>query len=303
MDCSQCGARAVVFLRYAGRHLCGDHLAVFVERRAQKEVREQLRLDGHARIAVGLSGGKDSSVAMVLLHKFLARRPDVELVAVTVDEGIDGYRPPALEFAVRLCDELGVEHNVARYSEAYGHGMDEVVSLDPEAIPCSYCGVFRRSLLNREARRLEADYLATGLNLDDTAQSAFMNFARNDMERTARMGPHADVQPGLIPRVQPLLRVPEKEVYLYATIRGIPFHDAVCPYAERAQRGLYREVLARLEERSPGTRHAMLGSHEVMRSALRMASPPVELSTCSECGEPTLGDLCRACALVQRLQA
>jgi uncharacterized protein (TIGR00269 family) len=274
-----------------------------VEKRARKELRRQLRLKGSTRLAVGLSGGKDSSVVLALVHSILGSRPDVEILAVTVDEGIGDYRPPGIESASRLCEELGVEHHVARCKDAFGYGMDEVVAMDERAIPCSYCGVFRRSLLNREARRLEAGYLVMGLNLDDTAQSALMNFVRNDLERMARMGPHDTVQEALVPRVQPLRTVPEKEVYLYAIVNRIPFHDAVCPYAGRAQRGLYREVLARMEERFPGSRHSILKSCEALRPGLREAHPPAALSRCGRCGEPTIRDVCRACFLVERLES
>src|SRR3989475_2579400 len=88
----------------------------------------------------------------------------------------------------------------------------------------------------------DLDYVATGLNLDDTAQSILMNVARGDVEKLARMGPHETRQPGLVPRIQPLRMIPEKEVYLYALLRGIEFHDATCPYAERAQRGRFRDI-------------------------------------------------------------
>ena len=57
--------------------------------------------------------------------------------------------------------------------------MDEIAKNDPGTIPCTYCGVFRRKALNSKAKEIRADYLATGLNLDDTAQSVLMNFAKN----------------------------------------------------------------------------------------------------------------------------
>src|SRR2546422_11315927 len=114
--------------------------------------------------------------------------------------------------------------------------MDEVVAVDPEAIPCSYCGPFRREALNRAAREVDADYVATGLNLDDTAQSILMNVARGDVEKLARMGPHETRQPGLVPRIQPLRMIPENAVYRYALLSGIQFHDATGSYSDRAQR-------------------------------------------------------------------
>jgi len=299
--CDRCAEPAVAWIRYSGAHLCGDHFLAFVEKRVKEEVRRQVDLRPGTRLAVGLSGGKDSSTATTLLHDIVAPRRDVELVAITVDEGIASYRPGGIESARRLCASLGIEHRVIAYRETVGIGMDEVVTRDSEAIPCSYCGPFRRQALNRAAKEAGADYLAMGLNLDDTAQSILMDVARADVDRLARLGPHEAVQPGLVPRLYPLRTVPEKEVYLYATLRGIPFHEATCPYAARAQRGRFGAVLSQLEEASPGTRHAIVSTHDQLRPLLQAKFVAGTPKPCARCGEPAANDLCKACGLSERI--
>ncbi len=292
----------MTFLRYSGAHLCSRHFREYVERRVKQEVRRELTLSGEpTKIAVGLSGGKDSSTALVLLHRYLGERRDVSLEAITVDEGIASYRPPSLETARALCAKLGVPHHVISYQETVGFEMDRVVRVDPGAIPCGYCGVFRRNALNAKAKEIGADYLATGLNLDDTAESILMNVARGDVDRLARLGPHEGVQPGLVPRLQPLRNVPEVEVYLYAYLAKIPFHDANCPYAERAQRGRFKEILHSLEADSPGTRHAIVRGYDELRPALHATWPPAPLRACARCGAPTVNDVCKACEMRERL--
>ncbi len=294
----------MAFLRYSGAHLCSRHFQEYVERRVKQEIRRQLALRGEpTKIAVGISGGKDSAASLVLLSQYLSRRRDVTLEAITVDEGIAGYRPPSLESARALCAQLGVPHHVISYAETVGFEMDRVVRTDAAAIPCSYCGVFRRQALNTKAVEIGADYLATGLNLDDTAESILMNVARGDVERLARLGPHEQVQPGLVPRLQPLRMVPEVEVYLYAYLRKIPFHDANCPYAERAQRGRFKEVVHRLEAESPGTRHAIVRGYDELRPILQKAWPPAPLQPCARCGEPTVHEVCKACEMKARLES
>ena len=301
MRCSKCDAVAVTLIRYSGQHLCREHFLAFVERRVRHELRQQVDLNGGERVAVGLSGGKDSSTATVLLHEILSPRADVELVAVTVDEGIASYRPEGIAFAATLCRNLGIEHRVVRIEETVGWTIDEVVAMDPITIPCSYCGVFRRQALNRAAKDLGADYVATGLNLDDTAQSVLMNVARGDIEKLARLGPHDRVQPDLVPRLQPLRMIPEKEVYLYAMLRGITFHDATCPNAERAQRRKFREILNGLEADAPGTRHAIVRGYDRMRPYLVDAFGNAPLQACVVCGEPTANITCKACEMKGRL--
>ena len=297
MLCSKCDSTAATLIRYSGQHLCRDHFIAFLERRVRHELRRQVDLRGGERIAIGLSGGKDSSVATVLLHDILSPRTDIELVAITVDEGIASYRPEGVVLAASLCQSLGIEHQVARIEDTVGRTMDEIVAMDPLTIPCAYCGVFRRQALNRAAKEVGADHLATGLNLDDTAQSILMNVARGDVEKLARLGPHEHVQPGLVPRLQPLRLIPEKEVYLYAMLRGINFHDATCPNAERAQRGKFREILNGLEADAPGTRHAIVRGYDRMRPVLVEAFGSVLLQPCTACGEPTANTVCNACEL------
>jgi uncharacterized protein (TIGR00269 family) len=123
-----------------------------------------------------------------------------------------------------------------------------------------------------------------------------MNFTRGDVERLVRLGPHKKVQPGLIPRIQPLRMIPEKESLLYAIVAGIPYHDGVCPYSDEALRNQFRSVIDGLEARSPGTRHSILSSYDQMLPSLTKNSRPAKLNKCI-CGEPTLGEKCKACEL------
>ncbi len=301
MKCDFCRKDAVMFIRYSGRHLCRDHFIRFVERRVKEELRRQADIR-RGTIAVGISGGKDSAVALYLLHRIFRKNRDLEVVAITVDEGIAGYRDEALRYAKHLTEMLGVEHIVVSFSELYGLTLDEIAPHTEPHTPCSYCGVLRRKALNVAAKRINAAFLATGLNLDDTAQTILMNITRGDVERLARMGPHIRVKEGFIPRLQPLRRIPEKEVMLYAMLRGIPFHAGTCPYAASAVRNIYREILFKLEEDTPGTRHAVLNTYEEIRRALADRYAEVKLGKCSECGEPCVGHICKACEMLDRIR-
>jgi tRNA(Ile)-lysidine synthase TilS/MesJ len=183
VHCIKCSKEAVEYIRYNGSHLCEEHFLEYVERRAKKEIRQQVDLDGMSKVAVALSGGKDSSVALYILHQALEQRRDMSVVAITVDEGISGYRPRTMESARRLTSMMGVEHHFISFNEEVGKTMDDIAKATGHKGPCSYCGVIRRRCMNKVARDIGADVLATGLNLDDTAQSILMNFTRGDVER------------------------------------------------------------------------------------------------------------------------
>lgn len=298
--CDKCGRSAIIYVRYSGARLCEQHFSDFVERRVKHEIREQVDIKGGERLAVALSGGKDSAVALQLLIKILGQRRDLDFCAITVDEGIQGYRDVSVPLVTSMCRRLGIEHLTVSFRELYGTTMDDVSRVVRRQSACTYCGVLRRKAMNSAARNWEASHLATGLNLDDTAQSIMMNFARGDVERLARMGPHKRAQPGLIPRIQPLRTIPENETLLYAMVNGLEFHHAECPYAPEALRNAYRATLASLEDQFPGTRHSVLRSYEQLRPSLERSFGPAVLRTC-ECGEPTISDKCKACVLLESL--
>jgi uncharacterized protein (TIGR00269 family) len=299
--CSKCNKKAITFIRYNGTHLCRDHFIEFVEKRVKAELRKQIDLDRVKHLSVALSGGKDSTVALSTLKDILHVRRDITLSAITVDEGIAGYRPLTLSRAKELTKQLGVPHFIVSFREEFDIDMDEIARSVKKRTPCSYCGVLRRRCINRVAKQERVDAIATGLNLDDTAQSILMNFTRGDIERLARLGPHVKIQPGLVPRIQPLRSIPEKENYLYALLKELPFSDDECPYAERALRNEYREIINKLEDRSPGTRHAILSSYDAILPALRDLFPPASMQEC-KCGEPTINGKCMTCELLEEIR-
>lgn len=301
MKCDLCGHDAVTYIRYNGTHLCAEHFKKYVEKRVKKEIRRQCDLRSGGTIAVAVSGGKDSMVTLSLLHDVFGERKDVELQCITIDEGILGYRPESIGIVKDFCRTIDVQYNQVSFADSFDVTMDEVSTRTGDSSPCTYCGVFRRKLMNSFARDVGAKYLATGLNLDDTAQSIMMNFVRGDVERLARLGPHKKVQPGLVPRIQPLRMIPEKESLLYAIVSGIPFHDGTCPYADEALRNQFRATVDELEDRTPGTRFSILSSYDTILPMLMDNMPPANLKWC-ECGEPTLGEKCKACELVSKVK-
>jgi uncharacterized protein (TIGR00269 family) len=263
----------------------------------------QLPRFSRGTVAVALSGGKDSSVALALTHRYFRRRPTVRVVALSVDEGISGYRPATLSAARRLTEALGVEHRVVRAAEELGTTTDRTARELSSTVPCSFCGVWRRQLLNRAARDAGADALVLGFNLDDLAQTVLMNLVRGDLDRLVRMAPHRVRQPGLIPRVAPLAAVPEREVYLYARLLGLPFDHGECPHAHRAARNLFREIVWQLEEAQPGTRQSLLRTHERLVERWLRSEDVGAPAHCRVCGEPSAAEVCRACAYLQVVRA
>jgi uncharacterized protein (TIGR00269 family) len=321
MECDKCGRDAVMHAAYSGAHLCADHLCASVEKRVRRRVREDDLLPADATPedpetwVIGLSGGKDSVVLTHVLADTFGRDPRVELVALSIHEGIEGYRDESLDACRDLAADLDIRHEVVGYEEELGVEMDDVVEKDPENMAaCAYCGVFRRDLLESYAGDLGADKLLTGHNLDDEAQTALMNFLEGDVEQIAKhfdasLGGFSERNPSehFVPRAKPLRDVPEKEVALYAHLRDLPAHIAECPHAEEAYRGEIQELLLNVEENHPGTRHSIMAGYEdlaaMAAAEYRGADGGSELGECERCGSTTAREVCRKCRLLDAVEA
>jgi uncharacterized protein (TIGR00269 family) len=171
-------------------------------------------------------------------------------------------------------------------------------------MPCSYCGVFRRQGINALAKKVNADIMALGHNLDDMAQSIIMNFQKGNIERSVRLAPHTDNPiEGLAPRVVPLRWIPEQEIHAHAIYAGLPIHHGDCPHAPGAMRQLSRGIIADMETITPGSRHGLLHSLDQIRKLYREVNPTKsEIKYCAECGEVTSRQICQACTMKHWLE-
>jgi uncharacterized protein (TIGR00269 family) len=302
IHCLKCKKPAVIFIRYNGTHLCKNHFFDYFEKRVKKEIKKQGKTEDGSNIGIAVSGGKDSIVVLHLIHDIFSDRSNIKLYAISVDEGIIGYRDDSLKSAISNCKKLGISHHIISFEDVIGKSMDEIANINSNLGECSYCGVFRRFCLNTKAKQLEITKLVTGHNLDDMSQSILMNFINGDVQKLARLGPHKKIQPGLIPRIMPLRLIPEKEIMLYAILKKIKFHNAECPYSINASRRKYRDIIDNLEFSNPGTRHSILRSYDGINSLLLKKYPPANLSNCLKCGEPTSQKLCKTCILKEKIQ-
>ncbi|MFQ3318466.1 MAG: hypothetical protein ACI8UR_000424 [Natronomonas sp.] len=315
MECDKCGREAVMHAAYSGMHMCETHFRESVDTRVRKRIREDSMLapdtrpDNPETWLIGLSGGKDSVVLTQILHETFADDPRIELVALTIHEGIEGYRDASLDACIELTDDLDIEHEVVSYADEYGIEMDDVAADDPlNMAPCAYCGVFRRDALAGYAQEYDADKLLTGHNLDDEAQTAMMNLLSGDIKQVAKhfdasLGDFEEREVGdapFVPRAKPLRDIPEKEVALYAHLRDLPTHMAECPHASEAYRGELRDHLHELEENHPGTRHSIMSGYEELArlAAEAYRNGDGARGECERCGAPTKNDVCRKCDLL-----
>ena len=256
-------------------------------------------------IVVAVSGGKDSLSLLHYLYGLAEKVPGWEISALLIDEGIKNYREYTVKDFLRVVNELGVNYRIASFREYFGYTLDEIIEIGRKKglpyRPCSYCGVFRRYLLNKVAREMGATVLATAHNLDDVIQTFIMNIIRNSWDKIARLGPVTGVveHPLFVKRVKPFIEVLEKETTIYALVNGLikpEFYE--CPYVVFNMRVLIRKHLNELEEKYPGTKYSLLRSMLEIIDYLNKHRDEIikgELQQCRVCGEVSSHPICRAC--------
>ncbi|OPX70740.1 MAG: tRNA 2-thiocytidine biosynthesis protein TtcA [Methanoregulaceae archaeon PtaB.Bin108] len=281
--------------RLCSTHFCGD-----LETRVRSYMEFPGRVSPRDHIAVALSGGKDSSALLLLLHGFQPAWPDVELTAVTVDEGIGGYREETMDAASDLAATLGVRHEIVAFTDLFGKTLDTMVK-GRENRACTICGVMRRNALIHAARRIGATKIATGHNRDDEAQSVLMNVFRGDLPRLLQDSSSGG-QGCFLPRIKPLSVVSEREILTYLLVRGFYRDLPECPYSSSALRSTVRVLLENFEERFPGTSENLVMLRGSLRQSLPRSVAERGLRPCRECGESSSGEICQTCRIQHLLQ-
>ncbi|MHA2114696.1 MAG: TIGR00269 family protein [Candidatus Thorarchaeota archaeon] len=303
--CSKCGKPAVYLRRYTAERLCGSCLVQTTSDRVRRTINRHKMLQEEDRIAVAISGGKDSAVLLDILHRIEVNFPKSEIIPVTIDEGIQGYRDEALEAARELTKFLGFNLEVFSFQDLIGHSLDEIIEKrnDRSLGACSYCGVFRRRALNAAATELGADVIAIGHNLDDEAQTVLMNIMRGDSKRIARTNvPRSRAIEGLVPRIKPITEISERDIVAYAHQLKLVYHDVPCPYAGEAYRNDVRLFLNDMEHKRPGTLLAVLRSAETMTSVFLESVSTWKPMTCERCGMPSPSKVCKACEMLEEIR-
>jgi len=303
--CSACKRRDAFFHRpYSGERLCKKCFGESVEVKVRATIAKYGMFKFNDRIAVAVSGGKDSISLLNVLVKMERFRPKASLVAVTVDEGIKGYRDEAMKIAEVHCKTLGVAHHVVSFKALYGFTLDEIIARkrqkgEKELTACAYCGVLRRRALNVAAREVDATKIATAHTLDDEVQTLLLNIFHGDVSRLAKEKPVTDdVHRRFVQKVKPFCEIPERESALYAYVKRVPFQSTPCPYASEALRNDIRVMLNRIEAKHAGTKFTIFNSVERIRVALNEVGRNDRFEECVKCGEPASKGLCKVCQML-----
>ena len=274
--CALCAnSRALIIRPKNSQKLCKTCFISIFETEIHHTIKANSLFSRGETVAIGASGGKDSTVLASVL-KTLNEQHDygLNLVLLSIDEGIKGYRDDSLETVKRNAAQYSMPLEIVGYDELYGWTMDQVVEQIGKKGNCTYCGVFRRQALDRGAARLGIKHVVTGHNADDIAETIMMNLLRGDLPRLARATSIVTASSASdIKRSKPLKYAYEKEIVLYAHHKKLDYFTTECIYSPEAFRGSARTLIKSLERIRPS---AIL---DVVRSGEDMAKlVPAEVS-------------------------
>ena len=167
---SKCGKKAILKRPKTGDALCKECFFWAFETEIHFTIVRSNLFDPGDYVAIGASGGKDSTVLAYVLKTLNERyNYGLKLVLLSIDEGITGYRDDSLETVKRNRDQYGIPLKILSYEELYGWTMDKIVEKVGRKNNCTFCGVFRRQALDRGAMLLGVNKICTGHNADDIA--------------------------------------------------------------------------------------------------------------------------------------
>ena len=254
------------------------------------------------RVALAASGGKDSTVLAHIVTLLNVRyNYGLDLLLLSIDEGISGYRDDSLDTVKRNEETYGVPLHVFSYKDLYGWTMDEIVAQIGTKSNCTFCGVFRRQALDRGAAKVHADKIATGHNADDIAETVLLNMLRTDVPRLGRCASAVTGEDGALPRVKPFKYTYEKEIVMYAYFKRLDYFSTECKYSPFAARGFAREFVKDLEAARPRAIVDLVRSAEQMRIKNATTATAPKPGTCERCGYLSSQTVCKACVLLEGL--
>lgn len=219
----------------------------------RKAIQDYNLIENGDRIAVGVSGGKDSVVllrGLALLRRFIGI--DYELVAVTLDPKFDGVEND-YSAVQTLCDEFEIPYILKRTD------IGEIVfNVRKETHPCSLCAKMRRGALHEAAKENNCNKIALGHNLDDVVETFMMNLFIEG--RIGLFAPKSYLSRRDLTMIRPLALAPEKDIRACANRNNLGIVKSKCPVDGHTKREETKIALAEREKVDKGFKDRIFGA-------------------------------------------
>lgn len=212
---------------------------------ARKAIDDYQMIKDGDKIAIGISGGKDSLsllYALKGLQRFYPKR--FELEAITVSLGFDNFN---LDGIKDLCNELGVNYTIIKTD------IGKIIFEErKEKNPCSLCAKMRKGAFNEKAKEFGCNKVALGHHKDDIVETMIMAliyegrfYSFSPVTYLDRMNLHA---------IRPIMYTPEKEIISFSKAYNLPIVKSPCPANGYTKREYAKELIKQLNRDNPGAK-------------------------------------------------
>lgn len=300
VQCDKCENTAVYARRYSGEGLCKDCFTDSIMAKTARTISKYKMIRYGDLVAVAVSGGKDSLALLHVLNQ-MSKMHDFGIHAITIDEGIPGYRDEALGIVNNYCRELQVKCSVLSYKELFDLTLEDALEErgDENVSSCSICGTLRRRAMDHAAEGIGADVLATAHNLDDVLQTHLINMLSGNVGRIGWTRP--DARDTSLRKVKPFSEIYESEIVFYAFSNKIPFQTEPCPHTNEGIRTEIREFLNSLEQRHAGIKNNLYNSVTRVSEIVRSVDDRTG-GRCANCGARCTGKTCSVCGIISKFR-
>jgi len=249
------------------------------------------------KVVVALSGGKDSTSVIYILKKM-----GYDVHGLLIDLHLGEWSKIHNANMIAFCEANDIPLTIVDLKKELGQGIcfiKAVLKKQKNLTGCTVCGIIKRWILNKWAKKLGADKLVTGHNLDDEAQNVLMNFLKGNVLLGVNSSPATGGKEvvGFAQRVKPLFFCPESEIMKYAKSKKFDILYDKCPCAFGTYRVETREWMSHISDKE---KLAIVENFQKLVPGLRKENV-MELKTCKKCGEPSRSDICNFCKIVSNL--
>lgn len=217
----------------------------------RKAIEEYNMIEDGDKIAVALSGGKDSTTLLLGLKNLQRFYPKkFEIIGVTINPGFDFFDSSYLR---NLCEELNIP-----FFEELSHTKEIVFDIRNEKNPCSLCANLRRGILNSVAIREGCNKIALGHNEDDVLETFFLNLLYAGSINT--FAPVSYMDRSKITLIRPLIFAPEKYIKNFTKRNNIQIMPKSCPMDGVSKREDMKLLIQQFQKEIPTVRANIYGA-------------------------------------------
>lgn len=217
----------------------------------RKAVEEYNLIEEGDRVAVGVSGGKDSMIllhALKLFQRFSPVKYDLEAITVSL-----GFKDFDLNPIKEFCKTIDVPYTIKETQIA-----EIIFDVRKEKNPCSLCAKMRRGVLHNSMKERELNVLALGHHSDDAIETLFISMFYSG--RLATFSPKTYLSRKNIYAIRPMIYVTEAQIIGAMRKHNIPIVESPCPMDKNTKREEVKQLMKKIYKDIPNARDRIITS-------------------------------------------